>query len=355
MNISEKKPNIAAGNRVHFLDNLRTFMIFLVVLCHAGGVYESSGTWASFWIVDDPATNNLAGLLFLICDIFMLPTIFFVSGFFAPLSLQNKTGWAFAKSKFKRLIVPWIIAALTLIPLYKVIFLYSRNLPQESWTTYFHFSNGIWSQNWLWFLPVLFLFDIVYLLISKMKFRIPNMSLKAAIAGAFLIGFAYSLGMDIFRLRGWTKTVLLDFQNERLLIYFLAFLLGALSFKVKVFEAKPKSKTLYIIVNCIAWLPVTIYINFLLYPWFNPGSYIISQFVHRLILWLSFCLSLLCMMYLTIETFRLYLNRQGKLSRELNRNSYYVYIIHVIVMGVIALIMLDTAIPSLLKFLLLNV
>jgi hypothetical protein len=38
------------GNRIYFSDNLRTFMIFLVVLYHAGGVYESSGIWASFRI-----------------------------------------------------------------------------------------------------------------------------------------------------------------------------------------------------------------------------------------------------------------------------------------------------------------
>jgi peptidoglycan/LPS O-acetylase OafA/YrhL len=36
------------GNRIYFLDNLRTFMIFLVVLYHAGGVYETSSIWASF-------------------------------------------------------------------------------------------------------------------------------------------------------------------------------------------------------------------------------------------------------------------------------------------------------------------
>jgi len=355
MNVCEKQHDIADENRIYFLDNLRTFMIFLVVLCHAGGVYESSGTWAWFWIVDDPSTNNFAGLLFLILDIFMMPTIFFISGFFAPLSLKNKNGWAFLKSKFKRLIIPWIIAALTLIPLYKIIFLYSRNLPQEHWTTYFHFSNGIWSQNWLWFLPVLFLFDILYLFFTKIKIRIPNISLKGAAAGAFLIGFVYSISMDILGLRGWTKTVLLDFQNERLLIYFMAFLLGALCFRRKVLDGKPEGKKLYIIANSTAWLPVTIYINFLLYPWFNPGSYIVSEFFHRLILWFSFCLSLLCMMYVTIETFRLYLDRQGKLSRELNRNSYYVYIIHVIVIGAIAQILLNTAIPSLLKFLLLTV
>jgi len=355
MNLSDETQIAARGNRIYFLDNLRTFMIFLVILCHAGGVYESSGAWASFWIVDDPSTNNLSGLLFLIMDIFTMPTIFFISGFFAPLSMKNKKRWAFLKSKFKRLIIPWIIAVLTLIPLYKIIFLYSRNLPQESWTTYFHWSNRIWSQNWLWFLPVLFLFNILYLLFSKVKYSVPNISLKCAVFGAFLIGFVYSVSMDIFSLRGWTKIGLLDFQNERLLIYFMAFLLGALCFRRKVFEAKPKGRMLYIIANSIAWIPVTFYIFFLLYPWFKPGSFIVSKIADRLIVWFGFHLSLFCLAYATIETFRRYLNRQGKLLNELNKNSYHVYIIHVIVMGSLALAMLNTTIPSLLKFLLLTV
>ena len=174
ISLIEKGQDAPKGNRIYFLDNLRTFMIFLVVLYHAGGVYESSGIWASFWLVDDPATNNLAGILNIIIDIFVMPTVFFISGFFAPLSTKNKKGWAFLKHRFKRLIIPWIIAVLTLIPLYKIIFLYSRKLPQESWTTYFHWSNGIWNQNWLWFLPVLFLFSILYLLFSRANMNISD-------------------------------------------------------------------------------------------------------------------------------------------------------------------------------------
>lgn len=351
----EKAQNAVEANRIYFLDNLRTFMIFLVVLAHAGGVYENSGVWGHFWIVDDPSTNNLSGLLFLILDIFMMPTIFFISGFFAPLSIKNRSIWAFLKTKFKRLMVPWIAAVLILIPLYKVIFLYSRNLPQQHWTTYFHFSNGIISQSWLWFLPVLFLFDVLYLLFSKINVTVPNISLKKAVLGVFLIGFAYSFGMDIFGLRGWTKIGLLDFQNERLLIYFMYFLLGALCFKLRIFDTSRKSGALYHIVNATNWIPVTVYIFFLLYPWLKPGHYFFSETIHRIILWASFQLSLLCLVYVMIETFRRYQNKAGKLRNELNRNSYYVYIIHVIVMGGIALIMLNTAIPSLLKYLILTV
>ncbi len=351
---SEKGQDAIKGNRIYFLDNLRTFMIFLVVLIHAGGVYESTGMWASFWIVDDPSTNNVSGLLNLIIDIFCMPTIFFISGFFTPLSLKNKKGWAFLISKFKRLMVPWIVAVLTLIPLYKVIFLYSRNLPQESWTTYFHWS-AIWSQNWLWFLPVLFLFNLLYMLLSRVNCLPEKITVKFAIAAMFFIGFVNSFSMDILKVRGWTKTVLIDFQNERLLIYFMMFLLGSLCFRQKVFASKPKSKKLYIVANSTAWIPINIYIFFLLIPFFKPGSFIISPVVDRLIVWLAFHLSLLCLLYLSIETFRRYLDKPGRIWNELNRNSYYVYIIHVIVIGVIALPLLNSAMPSFLKYLVVTV
>lgn len=353
--MTDKEKGKITKGRIYWLDNLRTFVIFLVVLCHAGWVYESSGIGAYFWIVDDPSTNDLSGIINIILDIFMMPTMFFISGFFTPLSLENRKGWAFLKSKFKRLMLPWIIAVLTLMPLYKVIFLYSRNTPQESWTTYFHWSNGILSQSWLWFLPVLFLFDVLYLIFSKVKIGLPKISLKGAVFIIFIIGFIYSFCMSIFVLGGWTKTVLIDFQKEKLLIYFMMFLLGSLCFKRKIFESKPAGKKFYIVMNCTAWIPINLYVFLVIYSFVKPGEYIFSQIIDRIIILLSFHLSLLSLLYLMVETFRRYLNKRGKIMMELNRNSYYVYIIHVVVLGGIALIMLNTAIPSLLKYLILAV
>jgi len=283
------------------------------------------------------------------------PTMFFISGFFTPLSMKNKNGWAFLKARFKRLILPWIIAALTLIPLYKIIFLYSRNLPQESWITYFHWSNGIWSQNWLWFLPVLFLFDLMYLLFSRANINISRITLKKAVFAIFLIGFIYSFCMSILKFYGWTKTVFIDFQNERLLIYFMIFLLGSLCYKLKIFESDATSKKLYIVINCTAWIPINLYILVLINFFIRPGSFIFSEILDIILLWLGFHLSLLGLLYLMVTTFRYYLNKQGKILKALNENSYKVYIIHVIVIGCIALILLNTTFPSLLKYLTLAV
>ena len=48
-------------------------------------------------------------------------------------------------------------------------------------------------------------------------------------------------------------------------------------------------------------------------------------------------------------------DKPGEIWSELNKNSYYVYIIHVIVTGVIALLLLNTTLPSIVKYLILTV
>jgi len=321
---------------------------------HSGLVYESSGFAGYFWIADDPATNDLVGILNIVIDIFVMATIFFISGYFTPMSLEHKQTGEFVKSKFRRLIIPWLLALLILMPLYKFIFLYSRDMPQESWTTYFHFSNGIFSQNWLWFLPVLFMFDMIYLLFARTGLKMPAISLKGAVTAVFVLGFINSFMMSYFHLEGWTKTFILDFQNERLLIYFLIFLLGAVCYKHKVFEKEPDSKAMYITFSATAWLPINIYVFWILYLFLNPGSFVFSGIIDRVALWISFHLSLLSLIYLLVNTFRFYFNRQGAIRRELNRNSYNVYIIHTIVLGAVAITMLDVQLSSLVKYLILT-
>lgn len=336
--------------RLHGLDNLRTFLIFLVVLVHAGVVYESSGFMAPYWIVDDPSTSDLPGLLNLILDLFVMPTIFFIAGYFAPVSLERKGSWGFLKAKLRRLMLPWVVAVFTLIPLHNMLFLYSRGLPQEGWTTYFHFSNGTISMSWLWFLPVLFLYDVLYLLLRKLNLPIHRLGLGWAVAAVFVLGVGYCELLSELNWIGWTKTPLMDFQNERLLPYFLVFLLGSLCYHKGVLETDKRNKKLYLAVNATAWIPINIYVVVLLNFFLRPGQYILSARIDGLLLWVCSHLSMLSLLYCAVTTFKYYFNRQGRLGGVLNRLSYNVYIIHVVVMGPIALILLDTDLPALVKY-----
>jgi len=335
--------------RVHWMDNLRTVSIFLVVLYHIGGVYESAGLWGWFWIVDDPTTMVWVGIMGIAIDILVMPTLFFVSGYLTPASLKNKPVGQFVIGKFKRLMIPWLIAVFTLIPIYKILFLYSRNLPQEHWSTYFHITNPN-SQNWLWFLPVLFLFNFAYVLISKSNLKEIKASPKAAVLGAVLIGFVYSFSIgELVGFRSWTLTPLLDFENERLLVYFLTFLLGAHFYKKDVFRENPKGKRLYNIANGIAWIPVTAHIFVRLIPFFSAGEFTVTP-MYRLMWWLSFDLALLCTLYLMVESFRRYFDKTGRIWSELNRNSYGVYIIHVILIGLFGTLLMKLGLPVYVKY-----
>jgi fucose 4-O-acetylase-like acetyltransferase len=346
------------GNRLFWLDNLRTFMIFLVIMMHAGIVYESSGINEFIsWIVVDPSTNDVSGIMsFIVFDIFIMATLFLVAGFVTPPSVDRKQGWNLVVSRLKRLILPWLFAVLVLIPLYKVIYLYARSLPQENLSTYFHFSSpSLTGQNWLWFLPLLFVFNVVYFLLSKLNISLSSISFRLGAAIAFVIILIYSIAMDILGLRGWTLTALIDFQNERLLIYFVIFLLGALAFRQNLFAEKPKTKGLYLGILPTVWIPILAFTVLSLAPLLNPGNFFFSASIDRFILWLSFTLSLLGLIYLMVETFWRYVDRTGRIWNELNKNSYGVYIIHMIVLGVIALPLVNFAMPSLLKYLTLTV
>ncbi len=337
-------------NRLYYLDNLRTFLIFLVVLVHAGVVYESSGIMAPYWIVDDPMTSDLPGLLNLILDLFVMPTIFFISGYFTPSSLERKGTRRFLEAKFRRLVLPWVIALFILIPLYNMLFLHSRGLPQESWTTYFHFSNGVISMSWLWFPPVLFLFDVMYLLLRKLNLPTGKLTLNWAVAALFVLSLSYCEILSELNWLGWTKTPLVDFQNERLLPYFLVFLLGSLCYRKGILNPQKRNMKLYIAVNATAWIPINIYVAVLLNSFLRPGNYIISADIDGFLIWFSFHLSMLSLLYCAVTTFKYYFNRQGWLGRVLGKLSYNVYIIHIMVMGPIALVLLNTDLPALLKY-----
>ena len=105
----------------------------------------------------------------------------------------------------------------------------------------------------------------------------------------------------------------------------------------------------------MAWIPITSYVVFFLVPYVVENGILIGALIDRVLLWASFTLSLVCFVYLIVETFRRYFDHSGVILAVLSRNTYYVYIVHVIVLGGIALLLVEVAIPSVAKFLMLGV
>ena len=354
--------------RIYFLDNLRTFMIFLVIVLHAGIVYEP--ILENVWIVVDPDQNSSIGLIRMYLDIFVMFTMFFVSGYFIPDSLKSKNTWGFLKSKFKRVMIPWIVAVFTLIPAYKFIFLYSRGLPQEEWYTYFHLFEraggnlGFYADNptmgWLWFLPVLFLFQVLYLVLAKTNVFSIKISLRTGVILTFATGIIYSMVISSMGLRGWFHTPILHFQSERLLVYFMVFLLGSLCYKLNVFESNIKNKKYYIWSNIVLTLSLSVFTAVALNFFFNmiePGRnyFFVSDTVDRVIYYSTSLLSMFSFLYILIHIFRFRINKTSSMFSELSKNSYAVYVIHMVVIGVFALMLLKVSMPGIVKFFILTI
>ena len=354
--------------RVYFLDNLRTFLIFLVVVVHAGLVYEA--VLANTWIVVDEDQASGLGLLRMYLDLFIMFVMFFISGYFIPYSVQKQSSWKFIKSKIKRIMLPWLIAVFTLIPAYKVIYLYTRNLPQEEWITYFHFfqraggdmtsfaDNPV--QNWLWFLPVLFLFQVVYLMLYKLRGLSFNITIKSAVILLLIVGMTYSMIISESGLKGWFHSALLHFQRERFLVYFLAFLLGSLCNKHRLFDTDAKNNKLYIIANVVLTISIGIYTVFALNLFFNlvtpsRNYFIITGFMDRFIYYLTAILSMLSFLYVLLHVFKFNFNKINNIMKQLNKCSYSVYIIHMIILGIIAFALVQIQLPGILKFIILTV
>ncbi len=354
--------------RVYFLDNLRTFLILLVIILHAGMTYEQG--FDSFWIVSDPAKWNSIALVRLYLDIFVMFNLFFISGYFIPASIKNKNTTEFIISKFKRIMIPWLVAVFTLIPVYKAIFLFSRGLPQEEWFSYFHifersgtdlafFANNP-TQNWLWFLPVLFIFQLTYLFLAKTNILKIKISLTTAIVLTFVAGVIYSMLISETGLKGWTHSALLDFQNERFLLYFMSFLLGSLCNKLDVFKAEKPNYKIYIISNVTLTISLGIFTVFainLFYNLIEPGRnyFFISDFADRLVYYSTAILAMLSFLQISVHIFRFNLNKTNPVLSELSKNSYSVYIIHMVILGVLALAMIHLPIPGGIKYVLLFV
>lgn len=335
---------------------------------HAGLVYES--VLESNWLVIDPEKNNSIGLVRLYIDTFVMFIMFFISGYFIPNSIKNKSSWNFIKSKIKRIFIPWVLAVIFLIPAYKAIFLFSRGLAQEEWFSYFHiftregsnlylFSNNP-SQSWLWFLPVLFFFQLIYLALSKTKLLSLKISLKTAVITTFIIGVAYGVILSTFDLMGWTHSHLIDFQNERLLPYFLLFLLGSLCNKLEVFNSTKKNTKIYIISNVVLAVSITVYTTVALNLFFNlltpnRNYFFVSEFVDRLVYYITFFTTVLSFLHILIHSFRFKLNYTNKILTHLSAGSYSVYIIHMIVVGVIGLAIINISIPAFFKFIILSI
>jgi len=109
-----RSSNPAGAGRLHHLDAVRAFAMLLGVALHTALSYFDSG-----WAVRDGSGADSGFYLFFVLTIhaFRMPLFFLLSGFFAALLTGKRAIRAVLEHRFRRLLVPLVLGAVTIVPL----------------------------------------------------------------------------------------------------------------------------------------------------------------------------------------------------------------------------------------------
>lgn len=350
--------------RLFFFDHLRTFIILMVVLHHSALAYAVHGV--SWWYVRNSENSLAFDVFVLINDVFMMPMMFFIAGYFAWPSLKRKGTFEFLKDKFLRLILPFIVGVSCLGSLIN----YTRHLAKvdlkENYVQYWF--STYFTQDFehfhFWFLLSLFILFVVFSIINPLINNDPE-SLKESKGNKlvtqkslpirFLLAFATLTGTCFFIVNLFVEDYqwinifnVLIFQPTRSILYISYFFLGILGFRKRWFVSDVKDRFYTIWLLNMIILVITIVCFKAIFP--IPNS-LLLKFLYAM-LHSFLCLSIFVVV---VEIFRRKLNKPSNMKQRLSLNSYSIYLIHMVLVVFFQFVFLDFLLSPYLKFILVSI
>jgi glucan biosynthesis protein C len=132
--------------RLHFLDNIKTFLTAVVVSFHVNCAFGGCGnSW--FLVVGDYscAFQSFTKIIALINQAYFMSLFFFISAYFTPASYDRKGRTAFLRDKGRRLWLPAMVATFTIVPASLVIAWFTMGVSP----IYIPFPGHCWFLFWL--------------------------------------------------------------------------------------------------------------------------------------------------------------------------------------------------------------
>src|SRR5579864_457983 len=156
------------AGRLYFIDNLRWWMIILVVSMHSADTYSPLGNW---YYTD--RTPLSVGSLFafaawqMYLQSFFMGLLFFIAGYFAPASLDRKGPRQFVRDRAFRLGLPVLFYMFVLGPIVEYFLAHSwtSTLPTSflnEWVKHIRNGDFLQENGPLWFCLALLIFSAVY-------------------------------------------------------------------------------------------------------------------------------------------------------------------------------------------------
>ncbi len=223
--------------RLFYLDRLRFFTIFLVICLHSAMTYMVYVP--KWWYVIDQERNLFFTLVVLALDVFLMPTMFFLAGYFALPSLLHRGTGAYLASKFRRIGVPWVLGWVLVAPVLAYRSWISMELPTEGFVHFLrnHFFGPVYQQGPYWFLGVLLIFFVLLVPVRPLL-CVRTVGQEGFVNGRLLVGFWLGTSLVFFAanlfwpLDTWIHPgYLFVFQPLRVIPYLMTFALGVLAWQ----------------------------------------------------------------------------------------------------------------------------
>lgn len=316
--------------RIYFLDHLRSAIILLVVVFHAALAYMVYAP--EWWYVVDTKRVLAADLFVVWADIFIMPIMFFLSGYFGIQSLSKKSQRIFWLDKWKRIGLPWIFGAMVIAPHTAYLMIASRDIPMTFWEFYTKlFWGAAYQQSQYWYLGALMAF---YVLLAIACTLWPHLRQRiepgAPSAGTFWgLGFLGAFGVGIVNAvysdGTWIHPLyVLVLQPTRVPLYLLYFALGVVAWRRHWFTEKGYSPSL------AAWGPLflltsLVYVSHKFYSSAVLGVEGQTYLILNAIVHSFFCLSAV---FGLIALFKQFCTLTTPVWAALSATSYPIYYIH---------------------------
>lgn len=319
--------------RKNEIDWIRNIGVLLLFVFHTASIF----TYYEQWYIESNSKSWVTTIIFILCIPWHMPILFFLAGASTKFSLESRGEKKYVLERVKRLLIPFIIGMLILVPPQGYIARISRGKPVKNyfeqwkyfWTTIsdIPYDGGLGPAH-LWFIFYLFIISLIGVYIIR-RFKSEKTEkflykLKAKLISTYSLFFMIMICVV-------ADMIPVAIAEKNILTFLIVFLMGYIVYDDNNYlEYIYRNKTRSLIISIIFWM---FYLVVILYRYNlndkgNIGLEVLLSILRNGIM--------VTMIVVIIGYAMKYLNRNGKILTYLNKACFSVYILHQTVIVIIA-------------------
>lgn len=333
----------ARSSRLYYIDNLRVWLIVLVILHHLAITFGRSGPW--YYVVPHtpPAATIGSTVFILINQAYFMGLFFGISAYFTPGSVDRKGMGRFVRDRAIRLGIPLLLFVFVLGPLASLYAALAEPGPYTFGTFVSTFNFGP-----LWFVELLIIFTAVYVGIRRghpaPESRNETLRVRWVVIFTLALGVVTYLFRILFPLGSELGYLSLPSPYE-IPQYASFFVIGILAYRRGWLTNLPSR---FGVVGGVVGIVALVVLILVALPGLaqvvKPGTWQSGVYAMlEQIFAVGICLAMLVF-------FRRFFNHQARFGRELSRSAFPAYVVHPPVITWLAVAMAPIGLPPALGF-----